>query len=74
VSWVETCKPKTYGGLGIRNMEGWNKASIAKLVWVVAKKKDLLWVKWVHERYLGLTPLVGIHPSSRYMLVLEEDI
>ena len=33
-------------------MEVWNKASITKLVWVVAKRMDLMWVKWVHERYL----------------------
>jgi len=32
VSWEETCKPKKNGGLGIRNMKGWKKASIAKLV------------------------------------------
>ena len=27
-------------------------ACIAKLVWAIAQKKDTLWVKWVHERYL----------------------
>ena len=31
---------------------GWNKACIAKIVWAIADKKDLLWVKWVHGRYL----------------------
>ena len=45
VYWAETCKPKKYGGLGVRNLEHWNKASIDKLVLAVAKKKDLLWVK-----------------------------
>ena len=29
-----------------------NQASIAKLVWAVATKKDNLWVKWVHGKYL----------------------
>jgi len=29
----------------------WNKATIAKLVWAVIRKKDILWVKWVHGRY-----------------------
>ena len=53
VSWEETCIPKKYGGLGIINMEAWNYANIAKLVWVVSLKKDLLWVKWVHGRYLS---------------------
>ena len=38
--------------MGIKNLEIWNKACIAKLVWNVVMKKDTLWVKWVHERYL----------------------
>ena len=33
-------------------MTAWNKASVAKLVWCVALKKDMLWVNWVHEKYL----------------------
>ena len=30
----------------------WNHACIVKLVWAVAIKKDLLWVRWVYGRYL----------------------
>jgi len=37
---------------GLRNLVAWNKASIAKLVWHIALKKDLLWVEWVHGKYL----------------------
>ena len=32
VAWEKVCQPKKNGGLGIRNMEAWNKASIAKLI------------------------------------------
>ncbi|KAJ8430486.1 hypothetical protein Cgig2_004679 [Carnegiea gigantea] len=53
VSWEETYRPKKYGGLGLLNMEAWNYANIAKLVWAVTMKKDLLWVKWGHGRYLS---------------------
>jgi len=52
VAWDNICKPKKYGGLGLRNLDAWNKASLAKLVWAVAMKKDSLWMKWVHERYI----------------------
>jgi len=51
VSWDETCKPKKFGGLCIRNLEGWNKARIAKLVLAVAKKKDILWVKCMKDTW-----------------------
>jgi len=28
-------------------------ATTAKLVWAVANKKNVLWVRWVHGRYLN---------------------
>ncbi|KAJ8436728.1 hypothetical protein Cgig2_027399 [Carnegiea gigantea] len=34
------------------NLGAWNKVSIVKLVGIIAMKKDILWVKWVHEKYL----------------------
>jgi len=33
-------------------LDKWNVACIAKLVWAIAKKKDSLWVQWVHGRYI----------------------
>ena len=55
MSWGDTCQPKKFGGMGIRNIEAWNKPSIEKLIWAVAIKKDLLWVRWVHGTYLAKT-------------------
>lgn len=55
VSWQQACKPKKHGGLGLTDLETWNRAKIASAVWAVAEKRDLLWVKWVHERYLKNT-------------------
>ena len=52
VAWDSVCLDKTSGGLGIKDLAAWNKALIAKLVWAIENKKDLLWVKWVHGRYL----------------------
>ena len=52
ISWSNSCHSKQYGGLGIKDFEAWNKAIIAKLVWAVAQKKEVLWVKWVHGRYI----------------------
>jgi len=52
ISWSTTRTPKKYGGVGLKNLGTWNKASIAKIIWAIAEKKDLLWVKWVHGRYV----------------------
>ena len=52
MAWTDVCLTKANGGVGLRNLEAWNKALIAKLVWEVANKKDSLWIKWVHGKYL----------------------
>lgn len=36
----------------MKNFTTWNKATIAKLVYAVSIKKDVLCVKWVHTRYI----------------------
>ena len=45
ILWEETCKPKKYGWFGMLDIEAWNSASVAKLVWAITKKEDMLWVK-----------------------------
>ena len=52
LSWKQSCHTKATGGLGIKDYAAWNKATIARLVWDIARKKDNLWVKWIHGRYL----------------------
>ncbi|GKB79502.1 RNA-directed DNA polymerase, eukaryota, reverse transcriptase zinc-binding domain protein [Tanacetum coccineum] len=42
-------KPKDQGGLGLRNLQIWNQALLAKHIWNIAMKKDILWVKLVHS-------------------------
>ena len=38
--------------MGVKNINLWNMACIAKLIWAIAKKKDCVWVQWIHGRYL----------------------
>ncbi|VFQ75989.1 unnamed protein product [Cuscuta campestris] len=52
VSWDEVCLPKQEGGLGLKNLLKWNQACLMKLLWDIANKKDTLWVKWIHNKYL----------------------
>ena len=42
----------------------WNKAKIAKLIWAIPKKKDLLWVRWVHGRYLKRKAWIDYTPEA----------
>ena len=49
MAWKELCHSKSIGGLGFRDVKMWNVASLGKQVWAIAKKKDSVWVRWVHH-------------------------
>ncbi|XP_062114038.1 uncharacterized protein LOC133825058 [Humulus lupulus] len=51
-SWQQVCRPKAFGGLGLREGSSWNRALLAKYIWAVMNKHDSLWVKWVQHVYL----------------------
>ncbi|XP_062085573.1 uncharacterized protein LOC133791669 [Humulus lupulus] len=51
-SWEKVCLPKAYGGLKFRNGLIWNYAILAKYIWVISEKHDMLWVKWINSIYL----------------------
>uniref|UniRef100_A0A803NM56 Reverse transcriptase domain-containing protein n=1 Tax=Cannabis sativa TaxID=3483 RepID=A0A803NM56_CANSA len=42
ISWEMVCLPKAYGGLGFKDGTKWNKASLARFIWDLMNKKDLL--------------------------------
>ncbi|XP_062103942.1 uncharacterized protein LOC133815071 [Humulus lupulus] len=44
-SWQKVCLPKAYGDLGFRDGASWNRAILAKYIWAISEKQDLLWVK-----------------------------
>ncbi|KAL2894169.1 hypothetical protein RDABS01_010078 [Bienertia sinuspersici] len=52
VAWDQVCKSKSKGGLGIKDLCLWNTLAVGKIVRQIAKKKDSLWVKWVHVVYI----------------------
>lgn len=52
VAWDKMCIPKSAGGLGLMNLQLWNRAAILKLGWDLANKKDTLWIKWIHSMYI----------------------
>ncbi|XP_052623752.1 uncharacterized protein LOC111889210 [Lactuca sativa] len=53
VNWHDICKPKEYGGPGVKNLRKWNDALLAKHVWNVISSKNSLWVQWVRVNYIG---------------------
>ncbi|XP_062088542.1 uncharacterized protein LOC133795108 [Humulus lupulus] len=55
-SWEKVCLPKSFGDLGFKEGSKWNQAILAKYVWAITEKRDLLWVKWVITVYLKGVP------------------
>ena len=51
IAWEHICLPKTAGGWNVIDLKIWNQAATCKLLWNLAKKKDVLRVKWVREYY-----------------------
>ncbi|KAL2905125.1 LINE-1 retrotransposable element ORF2 protein [Bienertia sinuspersici] len=64
ISWENVCKEKKVGGLGFRDIQKWNIATMARHVWAVANKQDNLWVKWIHSVYIKEGDWWGYEPPK----------
>ncbi|XP_020262713.1 uncharacterized protein LOC109838703 [Asparagus officinalis] len=53
--YILPTRDKAHGGLGVYSASTWSYAAAAKLLWMIHLKKDLLWIKWVHEYYMRHT-------------------
>ncbi|KAL0336697.1 UNVERIFIED_CONTAM: hypothetical protein Sradi_4881600 [Sesamum radiatum] len=42
VAWEDICHPKEEGGLGIRHIQSWNVALLARVLWNIHCKADTL--------------------------------
>ncbi|XP_062116082.1 uncharacterized protein LOC133830168 [Humulus lupulus] len=65
ISWEHVCRPKCFGGLGFREGSSWNKIMLAKFIWAVSSKQEILWVKWVN--------CVSLKGASIWDYLLKQD-
>lgn len=49
ISWKTICKTTDFGGLGLRNLQFWNKALLCKTLWNIHIKKESFWIRWLHH-------------------------
>ena len=52
IGWDRICKPKSFGGLGLRKAEANNVALQLKLLWKIINDNNSLWVKLVRKKYV----------------------
>ena len=46
ISWASLSKEE--GGYGVRDLHAWNSALLCRALWNIQRKKDSLWVRWIH--------------------------
>jgi hypothetical protein len=59
--------PKEERGLGLFDVQAWNKGFLAKQLWNIHLKTDSIWIRWVHHFYLSTSSIwnaVAYHTSS----------
>ncbi|GFS42551.1 hypothetical protein Acr_00g0080480 [Actinidia rufa] len=80
VAWKVVTLPKSEGGLGIRNSSAWNKALLLKTMWDIQRKKDSLWVQWIHQIYMknrsfwDYLPKHEDSPLIKQVIALREEM
>lgn len=52
VRWEDICKPKEWGGLGIKDWGAFNKALIDKWRWRLLHEPNSLWGLVLREKYV----------------------
>ncbi|KAL9686789.1 hypothetical protein QQ045_031182 [Rhodiola kirilowii] len=53
IAWNQVCQNQSDGGLGIKNLGLFNVALNLLQFWDICKKKDSVWIKWLHNYYFS---------------------
>ncbi|XP_019238439.1 PREDICTED: uncharacterized protein LOC109218526 [Nicotiana attenuata] len=72
VSGERMCMPGSTGGLRIMDFYSWNKASLCKLLWAINAKKDILWVKWIHNSYIKRRDAITMPTPKRACWIVRK--
>ncbi|KAE8683567.1 hypothetical protein F3Y22_tig00111200pilonHSYRG00116 [Hibiscus syriacus] len=68
VSWGKIFKPKSEGGLGLKDIKTWNKACLIHLTRKLLAGEGSLWVAWIHNYIIKQQDFwtMDDHPSASW--------
>ncbi|KAL1189620.1 putative ribonuclease H protein [Cardamine amara subsp. amara] len=64
VAWEIVTSPKEEGGLGVKNLELWNRTCAVKLLWMLLCRTESIWVAWIHQNVIKDKSLWAIKPRQ----------
>jgi len=71
MAWDKICRPKKYGGLGLRKTRAVNKAFLTKLSWKVISQSDNFLLRHLRAKYGSLNMLFTSKATLSDSWVLE---
>ncbi|KAK1293951.1 hypothetical protein QJS10_CPA16g00322 [Acorus calamus] len=73
VNWVEVCKPKLEGGLGLTRISDWNCAFCGVRLWELASNTPSMWADWIRNYYLRKDVIIKHKPPCHLSELPELD-
>lgn len=71
VAWTQVCKPRSEGGLGIRNLQDFEVVFKLKQVWNLFANSGSLWVAWVQANVFGRRNFWVTLDSARFSKTIK---
>ncbi|XP_070013797.1 uncharacterized protein [Nicotiana sylvestris] len=69
LDWEKVWYPHSAGGFNVMDVHIWNKAAVSNYYWNLSKKKDKLWIQWIHCYYIKGRQVWDTYPNQASWMV-----